>query len=87
VVAVDGVDEGTVPGLVVGGRVPINYSPAAPREARLVGGSRTYRAREWQQLAETAGWIIALLAGWWLLARFVKLLWRRRPRSDRGQGG
>lgn len=45
VVAVDAVDEGTVPGLAVGAVLPIRYDPAAPREARLDAGARTHPRR------------------------------------------
>jgi hypothetical protein len=45
VVAVDAVDEGSVPGLAVGATLPIRYDPSTPRQARLDAGSRTHPAR------------------------------------------
>lgn len=45
VVAVDAVDSASVAGLVVGAVVPIRYDSAAPREARMALGSRTFRER------------------------------------------
>jgi hypothetical protein len=80
VIALDSVDEGSVPGLTLGARVPITYSAQAPREARLDGGARTYRWREWLELGE----YLALVAAAWLavalFARLAKAWWRRLTR-------
>jgi hypothetical protein len=45
VLAVDEVDAGSVPSLVAGAVVKVRYQPAAPREAMLVQGTRTFRQR------------------------------------------
>jgi hypothetical protein len=45
IVAVDAVDSASVAGLAVGAILPIRYDPAAPREARLAEGARTFRER------------------------------------------
>lgn len=45
IVAVDAVDSASVAGLVMGAVVPIGYDPAAPRQARMTSGSRTFRER------------------------------------------
>ena len=45
VLAVDEVDAGSVPSLGPGVELPIRYQPAAPREAMLVDGTRTFRQR------------------------------------------
>lgn len=42
VLAVDAVDSGSVEGLAHGARLPVRLDPAAPREAQLVGGTRTF---------------------------------------------
>ena len=45
VLAVDEVDAGSVPSLAPGAVVRVRYQPAAPREAMLVDGTRTFRQR------------------------------------------
>jgi hypothetical protein len=45
VLAVDEVDAGSVPSLSPGAVVKVRYPPAAPREAMLVEGARTFRQR------------------------------------------
>ena len=45
VLAVDAVDSGSVAGLVVGATLPVRLDPAAPREARLVAGTRRFVGR------------------------------------------
>jgi hypothetical protein len=72
VIAVDGVDEGSVPGLTTGARVPIVYSARSPRDARLQGGTRTYRWREWLELGE----YVALIGGAWLALWAIGRLFR-----------
>ena len=42
VLAVDAVDSGSVAGLAHGARLPVRLDPAAPREARLAGGTRRF---------------------------------------------
>lgn len=76
VIAIDGVDLGSVRGLTVGARVPIRYRADAPREARL-HGARTYRWREWLELGEYLLLLVATVAAIVLLGRLVSMLWRR----------
>ncbi len=45
VLAVDEVDAGSVPSLAPGAELRVRYQPAAPREAMLVDGTRTFRQR------------------------------------------
>ena len=45
VLAVDEVDAGSAPSLAPGAVVTVRYQPAAPREAMLVEGTRTFRQR------------------------------------------
>jgi len=45
VLAVDEVDAGSAPSLAPGAVVKVRYQPAAPREAMLVEGTRTFRQR------------------------------------------
>ncbi len=45
VLAVDEVDAGSAPSLAPGAVVDVRYQPAAPREALLVEGTRTFRQR------------------------------------------
>jgi len=45
VIAVDEVDAGSVPSLAPGAEVRVRYQSAAPREAMLVDGTRTFRQR------------------------------------------
>jgi hypothetical protein len=45
VLAVDEVDAGSAPSLAPGAVVKVRYQPAAPREAMLVEGARTFRQR------------------------------------------
>ena len=45
VLAVDEVDAGSAPSLAPGAVVRVRYQPAAPREAMLVEGTRTFRQR------------------------------------------
>jgi hypothetical protein len=76
VVAVDGVDEGSVKGLVPGATLPVRYNPNHPRDARL-DGSRTYRWREWIELGEYIVLIILVFGGLWLLGKLASAWWRR----------
>jgi hypothetical protein len=77
VVAVDGVDRGTVTGLTQGARLAIRYPAAAPRAARLVAGERTYRLREWEQLGRDAFWIGVTIVGALALTAVLNRAWRR----------
>jgi hypothetical protein len=43
--AVDAVDSASVAGLAFGATLPVRYDPAAPREARLAQGTRTFHER------------------------------------------
>lgn len=45
VLAVDEVDAGSAPSLAPGAVVKVRYQAAAPREAMLVEGTRTFRQR------------------------------------------
>jgi len=45
VLVVDAVDSGSVRGLAVGAELPVRYDPAAPREARLAVGTRSFVER------------------------------------------
>ena len=84
VVAVDGVDRGTVAGLTEGARLAIRYPEAAPRAARLVAGERTYRLREWEQLGRDVFWIGVIIVGALALSAVLNRLWRRLlTRRDR----
>jgi hypothetical protein len=81
VVAVDDVDDGSVPGLATGARLPVTYSKGNPRGARLAG-TRTYRRREWGELGE---WIVAAVAvfgGFFLLKKAAGAWWRRLTRRS-----
>lgn len=77
VVAVDGVDEGSVPDLVVGARVSISYPPGSPRAARLAVGTRTYRWRQWRHALEICALLAGILLGGLALERIAGRLWRR----------
>jgi hypothetical protein len=76
VIAVDSVDVGSVAGLQVGARLPISYSANQPREARL-NGARTWRWREWGELAEWLVILVVMTCGAALLGKFVSAWWRR----------
>lgn len=76
VVALDGVDVGSVPGLEAGRRVAIRYSAAAPRDVRLVGGQRTYRWREWVALGEYLAAIVGVVAAFIVGSRLLGAWWR-----------
>ncbi|HEY1013532.1 MAG TPA: hypothetical protein VGE07_12555 [Herpetosiphonaceae bacterium] len=73
VVAVDLIDDGSVPSLASGAELPIRYSAADPRRAQIEGATRSY---VWKNLS-SFGIIIALLGGL-ALATWV---WRRRRRA------
>lgn len=77
VVALDGVDVGSVPGLERGRKVAVAYNPAAPRDVRLVGGARTYRWREWLELAEYLAILVVLLGAFAVAGRLLNAWWRR----------
>jgi hypothetical protein len=75
VIAIDGVDVGSVAGLKVGAHLPVSYNAANPREARLTG-ARTWRWKEWVALAELALWAVVGLAAFLLLRKAVTTWWR-----------
>lgn len=77
VIAVDGVDVGSVPGLQVGARLPIRYSASHPRDARLAG-TRTWRWKEWRELASLVVWLVVLLAGLVVLGKVIGAWWQRQ---------
>jgi hypothetical protein len=76
VVAVDGVDAGSVPGLAIGSRVPVSYNLRDPRDARLPG-PRTYRWREWRLLGEYAVSLVVVVAGFYFLRKLAMFWWRK----------
>jgi hypothetical protein len=76
VIAVDGVDIGSVPGLQSGARVPVSYNASNPRDARLAG-ARSYRWREWGELAELALAAVVVTGGFLLLGKAAGAWWRR----------
>lgn len=76
VVAVDGLDAGSVPGLAVGARVPVSYNASDPRNARL-SGTRTYRWREWVELGQTVAAGIVVVIGFVLLGKLASFWWRK----------
>lgn len=77
VVAIDGVDAGSVPGLAVGARLPVRYSAETPRAARLVQAARSYRWREWQDLIETTLVAAIVIGGFLAFGRLASWTWRR----------
>jgi hypothetical protein len=83
VIAVDSVDVGSVPNLRVGERLAVTYNKSNPREARLAG-TRTWRWKEWGELAQWAVLGIITLAAMSLLGKVIGAWWRRvmRPSSD-----
>lgn len=76
VIAVDSVDAGSVPNLQAGAHLPITYSKNNPREARLAG-TRTWRWKEWRELAEWAVVGLVMIALVSLLGKVVGAWWRR----------
>jgi hypothetical protein len=66
VVAVDAVDSASIAGLTAGAIVPIGYDPAAPREARMTQGDRTFRERNRYHLVGTkiGLGVLAMLGAW-----------------------
>lgn len=74
VIAVDLVDDGSVPGLERGAEVAIRYSAADPRRAQIEGATRTF---PWKNLASGAIPILFIGA---LLVVGLLLRLRRRPR-------
>ncbi len=83
VIAIDSVDVGSVPDLRVGARLAVTYNKGNPREARLAG-TRTWRWKEWGELAQWAVLGIITLAAMSLLGKVMGAWWRRvmRPSSD-----
>lgn len=75
VVAIDDVDAGSVPGLALGAKLPVRYTPGAPRGARLLHGTRAYRRREWENLLVFHALVAAFIAVCLLTAKFAR---RRR---------
>ena len=76
VLAVDSVDVGSVPTPTVGSRVAVRYNPRDPRDARL-DGARTWRWREWLELAKNIVLIVVLIGGFILLTRLAGFWWRK----------
>lgn len=79
VVAVDLVDVGSVPDLELGGELPISYSAADPRWARIEGAQRTYFWKNLYGYAIIAGLILLLALGLWIVRR------RKRPHPQQAQ--
>lgn len=77
VLAVDAVDSGSVPGLLVAAQLPVRYDPAAPREARLVHGTRRFVERNRYHFLPA---VIALPTLGVLAA--LGFRWRRRHRKE-----
>jgi hypothetical protein len=78
VVAVDEVDAGSVPALEIGARLPVHYSAANPRAARL-DAARTWRRREWGELVTYVVLLAATFGGLILAGRLFRRWWTRRP--------
>ena len=73
----DAVDSGSVRGLDVGAPLAIRYATANARTVRIVGGTRTFRARNARGMLEQ----VAILGGMLLvLVLFWALVQRRRQR-------
>ena len=76
VVALDGVDVGSAPGLAVGAHVPVSYNANDPRDVRLPG-ARTYRWREWLLLIQGIASLAVVGVGFYLLGKLAKFWWRK----------
>jgi len=81
VVALDGVDVGSVPALTAGSRVPITYSARSPRDVRMAG-ARTYRWREWMELAEYVLALVGVVVGFVLMRQLAGFWWRKLTQPD-----
>lgn len=81
VIAVDSVDVGSVANLQVGARLPVSYNKSHPRDARLAG-TRTWRWKEWLELAEFALWGVITVAAVTLLGKAASAWWRRIVRPS-----
>jgi hypothetical protein len=81
VIAVDSVDAGSVANLQAGARLPVSYSKSNPRDARLAG-TRTWRWKEWIELADFALWGVIVIAGMTLLGKAASAWWRRIVRPS-----
>lgn len=71
VTAVDKIDSGSVPGLVEGGAVEIEYQAARPRVVSIRGASRTFPRKSYEQVSRICSWLLLGLAalggaGYWL---------------------
>lgn len=83
VVAVDLVDEGSVPGFELGGDVAIRYSAADPRRAQIDGATRTYVWKNLRSFGIIALLMLGLVGGLYAYSR-----WRRSgSRGGGAQGG
>jgi hypothetical protein len=80
VLAVDAVDSGSVAGLAHGAIVPVRLDPAAPREARMAGGTRRFvEANRYHFLIPVIGFgILGTLAA-------LTFRWRRQKRQANGR--
>jgi hypothetical protein len=81
VIAIDSVDVGSVAGLRAGARLTVTYSARHPREARL-SGARTWRWREWLELAQIAFWSTIVIVGLLVLGKALGAGWRRTVRPS-----
>ncbi len=93
VLAVDAVDTGSVPGLLVGSNVPIIYSAADPRTAQLNAGLRTHTTKNALGFFGTAlvlmllsflSYVMSLSLRGWMRKRMVGLAAARAARQMRG---
>ena len=76
VIAVDSVDVGSVANLQVGARLPVTYNAVNPRDARLAG-ARTWRWKEWRELAELVLMLVVIIVVGTLLQKAASAWWRR----------
>jgi hypothetical protein len=74
VVTADAVDAGSVAGLTPGANRAVRYDPAAPRNAQLASGTRTYAARNRPEAILVSVLLVTLMTG-------AGLLVARRRRS------
>jgi len=80
VVAVDGIDVGSVPGLQPGAVLPVTYPEGAPRAARLTRATRGHVAVNWAQVGREALFSLAGIAGLLLVTLSLRHVTRRAGR-------